>query len=353
MDIKSRFNEKLSKLLFIEIKADTKIGECILKKGIYVPIKANEVADNVEKGEDFKNIPLKHLIEGMFYVLGADSEFRYNNEYKNILKSLEESTYFIKGRIANLVSDDELEEAYILLKGLITIEQSNENLEKAYLILENLRSLDEMFEFEELSLIDMGKKTEGFSSPYLYESLILRDKKDFQGALHSLNLYISLGGKETSEVIEFKQSLSSINQYEKGKMLVDEDPTAALKILLPLIEYFTDSAEVFYYVAVAYRNLENFEKAIYYLNEAFTIDDGLIEVINEYGINYASLQDYERAILYFKKAFEATKSVEICTNIIMCYLNLGNMEEAKNHMEIATRLDPKDEIVSELKNYIK
>lgn len=353
MEMQARFNEKLSKLLFIEIKADTQIGKCLLKRGIYVPIKAGEVAESVEKGEDFKNIPIRYLIEGMFYVLGADPSFRYNNQYKDILNSLEESKNFIKGRIASLVGSTDLEEAYILLRGLISIYADKENLEKAYLLLENLRNLDETFEDEELAIIDMGKKLDKFPSPFLYEALILKDKKDFQGALHSLNLFISLGGKETSDITEFKQSIASISSYEAGKSLVDEDPTAALKVLLPLIDYFTDSAEVFYYIAVAYRNIQNFEKAIFYLNEAFTLDDGLIEVINEYGINYASLQDYERAVLYFKKAFQATKSVEICTNIIMCYVNLDKMEDAKNHMEIAMKLNPNDEIVRELKTYIK
>jgi tetratricopeptide (TPR) repeat protein len=119
------------------------------------------------------------------------------------------------------------------------------------------------------------------------------------------------------------------------------------------LDIFGDSAEVYYYIAVAYRNLSNYEKAIYYLNEAAGIDDALIEVVNEYGINYASLGDYERAIQYFRKAFEATKSVEICTNIIMCYLNLGKIKEAQDHMELAVRLDPDDEIVIQLQNMLQ
>ena len=70
------------------------------------------------------------------------------------------------------------------------------------------------------------------------------------------------------------------------------------------------------------------------------------------GINYACIGDYETAISYFKKAFEVTKEVEICTNIVMCYLNLNNIEEAKVHLELAKKLNKEDEIVKELDKII-
>jgi tetratricopeptide (TPR) repeat protein len=119
-----------------------------------------------------------------------------------------------------------------------------------------------------------------------------------------------------------------------------------------LLDQFADDAAMYYYIAVAYRILENYEKAIYYLNEALSIDSDIIEVVNELGINYASLNDYEKAIAYFRKAFEVTKSIEICTNITMCYLNSGDIENAKNHLNIAKKLDPDDEIVLQLENII-
>ena len=61
---------------------------------------------------------------------------------------------------------------------------------------------------------------------------------------------------------------------------------------------------------------------------------------------------YEEAIKYFKKAFEASRDVEICTNIIMCYLNLNDLENAKLHLDIAKNLNPDDEIVKQLETMI-
>jgi len=71
------------------------------------------------------------------------------------------------------------------------------------------------------------------------------------------------------------------------------------------------------------------------------------------GINYASIGDYQTALAYLRKAFEATRSVEICTNIIMCYLNLGDVDNAKLNYDIAKKLDPNDEIVLQIKDYLE
>ena len=72
------------------------------------------------------------------------------------------------------------------------------------------------------------------------------------------------------------------------------------------------------------------KKAIYYLNDSLAISSDYVEVINELGINYACLGEYETAIKYFRTAFEVTKSIEICTNLIMCYLNIGDNKQAKD-----------------------
>ena len=69
---------------------------------------------------------------------------------------------------------------------------------------------------------------------------------------------------------------------------------------------------------------------------------------NELGLNYACVHNYEEAVKYFKKAFEASNEVGICTNIVMCYINLGDKEQAKEYLEKAKKIDSSDEIVIEL-----
>jgi len=348
MNIKTYFSEKLSALLFLEIKKNSKINDIVILDDIYFPLRTNEIIQKLKKKEDFDNIPVNLFIEGMFYVLGADERFKYNEDYKKIINSVPNSTEFIKGVIFKEIKNENYEEAYIILKGLLTIDESCDNYDKIFLLVDKLRADNIMFKDEELKLVENAKNITNYSKPYLYEALVFNSEREHELALLALRNYITYGGEQTIDVIELKNSLETITNFQKAKELVPTQPKEALKILIPLMDQLGDSPDIYYQSAVAYRILQNYEKAIYYLNEAVAIDSDVIEVINEFGINYACLENYEMAIQYFRKAFEVTKSIEICTNLVMCYLNVKNLEQARIHLDIAKKIDAKDEIVLQL-----
>jgi hypothetical protein len=351
MNLKSYFSEKLSKVLFLEI-SEVKLKEIFKiqsSESIFMPIKSDDIIQKVKNGENLENIPMSFFVESMFYVMGADEQFKYNTIYIELLKNIPKSRDYIKGVIFKQVSSEKLEDAYILLKGLSQLEATLEIFEKLFKLLESLKVLEPMYSDEERSLIAKVKNIlPSACLPHYYECLLFKDEGKFDAALLSLNSYIEKGGELTLDISDLKHSLENAAKYDDGKKLAYEDPTEALKLLLPLIEEFADDAELFYYIAISYRILENYEKAIYYLNEARTIDSNFVEVVNELGINFACLGNYENAIDYFRKAFEVTKSVEICTNIIMCYMDMGDLTNATNHFELAKKLAPNDEIVVKL-----
>lgn len=357
MNIKAHFKNKLSNLLFLQMKKErvkaifnTKVE---IDKEIYIPIATEDIISKVKDGKDIESIPVAFFIEGMVYVLGADENFIHNDIYKNIIKGTPKALEFIKGRIAERVKNKKNEDAYIMLKGLLAIEGSKEVFNKAIILAENLRVSNEMYIEEELEIIDKAKIIEDYEFPYLYEAMIKRDKEDYYGALFSINNYISKGGEQTPEILEFKDSLTLVNSYDKAKKLVYEEPKEALEILLSLLPQLGNNVEIYYYIAIAYRILENYEKAIYYLQESIDIDSSYPEVLNEMGINYACLENFQTAVVYLRKVFEATKSVEVCTNLIMCYINMKDYKQAKIHIEIAKKIDKEDEIVKELDSILK
>ena len=352
MEIKTYFAEKLAAILFLEIKKNSKINEFVILEDIYFPVRTNEIIQKVKKNENFDNIPVNLFIEGMFYVLGADEFFKYNREYKEIINNIPNSIRFIKGVIFKEIKNENYEEAYIILKGLINIEESQENYDKIFMLVDKLRMSNTMFKEEELKLAKKAEKIAGYSNPYLYEALVFNSESKYDLALISLSNYFINGGEQTAEVIGLKNTMENITNFQKAKELVHDNPKAALEIFIPLMEQLGDSPDIYYHSAVAYRILQNYEKAIYYLNEAVAMDEDLIEVINEFGVNYACLENYETAIKYFRKAFEVTKSIEICTNLVMCYLNVKNFEQAKMHLDIAIKIDPQDEIVIQLANIL-
>jgi len=339
MDLKSYFSDKLDKFVFLQIKGEE----------AYLPVRSSSIIQEIKEEGDLDKIPLGHFLYGMFFMLGADEKFIYRKDYLRIIRKTEGSIKYIKGKIAEEIKNGNYEEGYILLKGLSAIEKSQDVFSKLIMLLETLGEKDPAFKEEELEILEKAKEIEGYSDAYYHDALLKKESKDYQGALESINKFIELSGSTENEIIELRNSLVKSANYEKAKELVFEDPQKALTLLIPLKDEFQDDAVLLYYTGVCYRMLGNHEKSIYYLEQALDLDKDLIQVVNELGINYASLGDYETAVSYLRKAFEATRSVEICTNLVMCYLNMGRLEDAKTHLQIAEKLNPGDEVVLELK----
>lgn len=354
MDSSTFFKEKLATLLFLEInkKKIYEIFHVCIEDTVFIPIRPESLAGSVKNMEDASLIPISIFLEGMFYELGADQDFKYGSIYKNILISSKDSVPYIKGCIYREVKKEGYDNAYLLLKGLLCIEPNKDNFSKLFDVIESLRISHPYFKDEELNMIERAKLILDYPLPYYYEALIKKDDGDFDGALFCLNNYVQIGGEETKEITELKCTLKSIVNYEKGKELASTDSKSALTYLIPLLDEFGDDPSLYYYIAVSYRNLQNSEKAIYYLNEALSIDKDFIDVVNELGINLACIGDYKNAVMYFRKAFEVTRSIEICTNLVMCYLNINDIEQAKAHMEIAKKIDPRDDVVLELEGVL-
>ena len=360
MDYRNLFKEKLSKLLFLELNKEgflkaLNLSNLKLKnKELFVPISTNYLAENIENEIKVKNLPIYNFIEGMCFSLGADKELKFNEDYITLLKNIKDSVPCIKSSVAKKIKESLFDEAYVLLRGLTYVDNNNEIWEKLFLIGESIREQDKGF--KEVFKEDIERYTKinpNSHSANLYEALIYNDEGNYEKAYVYINEYLNSGGIPEEYILSLKSELEDTLDYEKGKKLIEGEPNEALKKLIPLLDRFGDNSSLFYYIALCYRKLENYEKAIYYLNESIAIDSSVVETINEMWINYASLEDYENAIKYFRKAFEATKDVEICTNLIMCYLNAGDMKQAKLHLEIAEKINKEDEVVKEIKEYMK
>ena len=332
-----RHKEKLGKLLFLELNWDgfkksvgIPEGVSLKTKDLYMPISSSYVASHANDTYKINNLPIYYFIEGMLLSLGADENLSYCEDYIIIFNNLKDSEECGKALVANKIKSDELIDAYLLLG-------------------EAQREKDSAF--SEIILIDIEEGKSEFidlPDPYLYKAIILKSKGDFKGAKVEINEYVNKGGEVTSEIKTIINDIDNVSSYEKAIELLDESPEKSIGLLLSLVDVFDSNPLLYYYLGVAYRKLDNFEKAIYYLNESLNIESGILEVINELGVNYACLGDFETAIKYFKKGFEASKDVEICTNIVMCYLNLGDKENAKLHLDIAKKLNSEDEVVVEL-----
>ena len=336
--------EKLSKLLFLEIDKDKFINmlgadsKNINIDELYIPINPKYISKDVAKGYSLDKLPMNYLLEGMFFALGADENLRFNKEYKKIIPFIKDAILCIKKIISDKIKEKSLIEALILLKGLSEFVKDEEVYSKLLLVCESIREKNKNYNMLQLSLSKKYKEACPKSAmPYIYASLAYNDLENYDKAYLEINEYLSKGGEKTEEIQVLYDEIKDSLDYEKGKDELLEEPEIALKRLLPLSDKFP----------------ENFEKAIYYLNESIALDNNMVEPINELGINYAYLGDFENALKCFKKAFESTRDIEICTNIIMCYLNLNKLEEAKKHLNIAKAINKDDEVLVDIERYMK
>lgn len=351
---RSYLSSKLAGLLFLNINKNilSKLFNTSLEDEVYLPIKAGEVVNEVKLENTMEEIPVKLLVEGMYYVIGCDEEFKYSNLYKSLLNLNEWCINIVKSIIARYIKEDNFLDSYILLRGLYVTNPQKEIYDKLLWCINNEHQRNRKLTEELENIIEHGKSLQ-YSNAYFYESLLLNEKGSYAEAWDSLNLYFSMGGESNQEILNFSNGLKSLSNLEKGKANAKSNPKYALELLLPLLEEVEEDAYLYYYIAVAYRNIGIYQKAIYYLNEALRLDSTIVDVVNELGLNYACLNDYETAIVYFRKAFEATRSIEICTNLIMCYFNKGDMNQANAHLELAKKIDENDEILQNIESMLR
>lgn len=356
MNHKTMYKDILGKMLFLEINKEgflksAKIPDDINleNKDLYIPISSDYVTHNVKNEIKMHNLPIYYFIEGMFTALGADKNFKFNKDYGCILSYMDDSEICVKSIIAKKVKEDKLEEAYVLSKGLYRYNNEQEIMEAMLSIGETIR--EEHHDFVDLLLEDIEECKEKFHKspvPYLYSALICRDDGDYQKAQVEIHEYLNKGGEKDDEIEAILKDIDNIGNYEKAVEMVKDNPAKAIEMLLPLNEQFEKNPLIYYYIAVCYRKLENYDKAIYYLLESINIESGILEVVNELGLNYACVGKYKEALECFEKAFAASNEVSICTNIVMCYMNLGDKNKAKEYLEKAKKIKSDDEVVQDI-----
>lgn len=353
MDYNVKFKEKLKNYVFIELKTEFLIqyisslyNQKELENSVLIPINSKYIIEDKNISDYIKT---SYIVQGMYYVLGADPNFKYNKIYLAILGSLNDSVTYIKSVISKEYHKENYEDAFIYLRGLLKVSTDKEVFHNALSVGEILREKNSNFDDMQLKLLNEYKEVYQDAYPYLIEALIDFSRGYFDNANIKIHNYLAKGGENTQETQILIKELEDRLDYKKVINNLEDKPEQAIKILLEKLDGGEYNASILYYLAVAYRNINLHEKAIYYLYEALELDNSYIDVINELGINYASLGDYDNSIKYFRAAFEVTRSIDICTNLILSYYYNNDLDNAKKHIKIAEIINEDDEILKQIK----
>lgn len=354
MDYDGFLKQEIEKTVYIEFKKDVTFNSdtvFVLPAGFY-PILPKDMVNIAREGSG--NIPLQAIIDGMLYVIACDRNFKYNDSYIESLKKIENIKNYIIMKIEKNRKDCR-KAAIIYATALSIIFPSRVNdLNRIYELVEYSKLHPSQFIDDEIryslekAVMDYPDYTP--TCLYLAEYYINSDRDKAKMLLNR-----ALTNPESStRASELLERIKRVEDYDKAVDLVRQGRGAeALKTLQGVLEDNKDNPDVRYYTAVALRQSGDYERALKMLEELVK-NCALPEVLSEAGLDYAYIGDFENALKSFEQALKMKpKDAEILCNIGVCRLNLGQIQEAREAINKAHALNPKDEIINKWLEQLK
>ncbi|CEH35738.1 tetratricopeptide repeat protein [Romboutsia lituseburensis] len=369
--------KKAEELAFIKIKHDGEFkvdGYDIPKGGLDVPIKNEVLVKGIKEKTAQDNINAMSIADAMVFIIGIDSQFKNNDEYKKFLDAfcrkidLDLKSYM--GYMSKKYFDiGEYTDSLIYLKALITMYPDDidglyhyaivcQEVAKQYqkdmdnnamnkFLLDALEKLEKVIQLED-----------GFAPAYYHlgyhyynQGQYLKSKVIWEEALK-----LGLDADLCAEVQDNIGKMDFKVQYEEGYNLIFQGkPEQGLEKLLPLEEDHPDWWNLLFMIGLAYKEMNEVEEAKKYFEKILIIKPHQVDAIVELGLCEAATFNMEKAIEHFETAAKIKEDPEILCNLGMAYLNNGNLDDAIYYIERAYELNPEDEItvacLKELDNY--
>ena len=369
--------KKADELAFVTIKNDGDFkleGYSIPKEGLDVPIKNEVLVKGIKENTAQEGINSMSIADAMIYIMGIDSNFKYNDEYKKFLDALAKNINLDIRSYMGYMSRKYFEigestDSLIYLKSLITkypddiegmyhyaivcqelaqqYQKDSDNEGMNNFLLEALDKLEKVIEIDEsfaLAYYHLGYH-------YYNQGQYIKAKVIWQEAL---NL-----GLDADIVAEIQDNIGKMDfkvQYEEGYSLLFQGKSEeALEKLLPLEQEHSDWWNLLFMIGLAYKNMNEIEEAKMYFERILILKPHQVDTMVELGLCEAASYNLEKAIEHFSTAAKIKEDPEILCNLGMAYLNNGELDEAIYYIERAYELNPEDEItiacIRELDNY--
>lgn len=357
---------KAEELAFIKIKNDGEFkleGYEIPKDGLDVPVKNEVLVKGIKEKTAQDNINTMSIADAMIYIMGIDSQFKYNDEYKKFLNALQNKVNFDAKSYIGYMSRKyfdigEVTDSLIYLKALITMypedlegmyhyaivcqelakqyqkDSDNEGMNK--FLLEALEKLEKVVELDE-----------NFALAYYHLGYHYYNQGQYVKSMYIWEEALKLG-LEVDLIAEVQDNIGKMDfkvQYEEGYSLVFQGKSEeGLEKLLPLEIEHSDWWNLLFMIGLAYKNMNEIEQAKKYFEKILLIKPHQVDTIVELGLCEASTFNMEKAIEHFETAAKIKEDPEILCNLGMAYLNNGELDDATYYIERAYELDPQDEI---------
>ena len=358
--------KKAEELAFITIKHDGDFqieGYEIPKSNLDVPIKNEVLVKGIKDNTAQDNLNAMSIADAMIFIIGIDSQFRYNDEYRKFLEAFKNKVNLdlkaYMGYMSKKYFDiGEYTDSLIYLKAMITMYPNDvEGLYHYAIVCQEVakkyqKDMDNdamnKFLIEALEKLELVINIdENFNLAYYHLGYHYYNQGQYVKAkvIWEESLRLGLDADLAAEVQENIGKMDYKIQYEEGYNLVFHGKCEeGLEKLLPLEEDHPDWWNLLFMIGLAYKNMNEVEDAKKYFNKILTIKPHQVDTLVELGLCEAATYNMEKALEYFETAAKIKEAPEILCNLGMAYLNNGELDDAIYYIERAYELDSEDEI---------
>jgi tetratricopeptide (TPR) repeat protein len=375
--IEKHLIKKAEQLAFIKIKHDGEFkveGYSVPNGGLDVPIKNEVLVKGIKENTAQDNINAMSIADAMIFIIGIDSQFKNNDEYRKFLNAFSKKINLdlkaYMGYMSRKYFDiGECTDSLIYLKAMITMypedieglyhyaivcqevaKQYQKDMESEAMnnfLLEALSKLEKVIELDE-----------GFALGYYHLGYHYYNQGQYIKTRVIWEEACKLG-LDQDLIAEIQENIGKMDfkvQYEEGYNLVFQGKCEeGLKKLLPLEEEHSDWWNLLFMIGLAYKDMNEIEEAKKYFEKILLIKPHQVDAMVELGLCEAANFNLEKAIEHFETAAKIKEDPEILCNLGMAYLNNGNLDDAIYYIERAHELDSQDEVtiacIQELSKY--
>ncbi|WP_028830294.1 tetratricopeptide repeat protein [Proteocatella sphenisci] len=348
------------KLVFIEIEDKNilrRFGDT--DSEFMVPVFSKDIVKMAT--DDDAGVSTLQIAEAILYLLGADSQFKYNPQYVNFINTNIEKPEILVSSLAKKKYENRnyIDALAFLRAGMLLSDENTDiiynyaHICKEYLAqvedkeLKNLLFKESQEFFE--AVLDLDE--DNFLANYQLSFFKINQGEIDDAMEHLKKVALNTDDGEIAQEAEnLIMKLNTGEMIEKVEAYVDEMKLEEALDILEEMQEITEDKDLMYRMNYAkgfcYKAFSEFEEAIEAYEKALLVNNTDTLLLCELGICYAYIGDFDQALEFYMSALDIEpKSTEILSNIAVVYLNMKDLTNAKLYIKKAMEIDPHDEII--------
>lgn len=363
------FLKKRNDISFITLKkgavVDFKDKKYITKEDLPVPIRVDKLLEDINRQSDMEGIRLNNIIDGIIFIFGTDTGFKYIEQYKEMFKEL--NFDYIPYIIYCINNDCKTEDSVVYGRALIN---SEENEKTCFVYATALEKMG--MEHHDKGNDEQGTYFLEEANKYFEKCLDYNDK--FALAYYKLGYYykrkqqyvkaeliwskhqeLESDNLRTEEIRNELIQLKPYVDFENGYNLVlKEKPEEALDLLLPLVKEYSGWWNLLFFIGLAYRSMGEYDIAETYFENVLKINNVQKEALNELGLCKICRGKYVEAAELFSKLLSLDPgNCEVFCNRAVAYLYNNQYDRAKEDIQTALKINPNDPVALSIKEELE